>query len=65
MKSLSKSQYCLTSLVILCTLVGCSTAPSVSVKTDYYHAASFGKYHTYVLDADSIGLSPTGAAYPG
>jgi len=61
MKFLSKFQSCLQSLVILCTLVACSTTPSVSVKTDYDHAAAFGKYHTYALDTSSIGLSPTGS----
>ena len=62
MKSLFKSQYCLTSLVILCTLTACSTTPSVTVKTDYNHSATFGQYHTYALDTSSIGLSPTGNA---
>jgi Domain of unknown function (DUF4136) len=61
MKFLSKARYCLPSLVILCTLVACSTTPSVSVKTDYDHAAVFGKYHTYALDTSSIGLSATGS----
>ena len=32
------------------------------MKTDYDHSASFGKYHTYSLDADSTGLKPTTAA---
>jgi hypothetical protein len=60
MKSLSKFQYCLPSLVILCTLGACST-PSVSVKTDYDHAAAFANYRTYALDTSSIGLSATGS----
>ena len=62
MKPLSKSQYCLTSLVILCTLASCSTTPSVTVKTDYDHSATFGKYHTYAVDAAPAGLSATGNA---
>jgi Domain of unknown function (DUF4136) len=62
MKSISKSLQYLTSLAILCTLAACSTTPSVTVKTDYDHSATFGKYHTYALDAASIGLSPTGNA---
>lgn len=62
MKSPSKSQYCLTSLVILCTLVACSTTPSVAVKTDYDHSATFDKYHSYALDTASVGLSPAGNA---
>jgi hypothetical protein len=62
MNSVSKSQYCLTSLVILCTLVACSTTPSVAVKTDYDHSATFGKYHTYAIDTASTGLSATGNA---
>ena len=62
MKSLSKSQYCLTSLVILCTLAACSTTPSVDVKTDYDHSAKFGKYHTYEIDTVPTGLSATGNA---
>jgi Domain of unknown function (DUF4136) len=62
MKSLSKSRYCLTSLVILYTLAACSTTPSVTVKTDYDHSATFGKYHSYALDVASIGLSPAGKA---
>jgi hypothetical protein len=62
MKSVSKSLYCLTSLAILCILAACNTAPPVTVKTDYDHAATFGKYHTYALDTASIGLSPTGNA---
>lgn len=60
MKSLSKPQYCLTSLLTLCTLVACSTTPSVTVKTDYDHSATFARYHTYALDTASIGLGPTG-----
>ena len=62
MKSISKSLRYLTSLLIACTLAACSTTPPVSVKTDYDHSATFGKYHTYALDAGSIGLSPTGSA---
>ena len=62
MKSISKSLQFLTSLAILCILAACSTTPSVTVNTDYDHSATFGKYHTYALDAASIGLSPTGNA---
>ena len=62
MKSLFKPQYALTSLVILCTLAACSTTPSVAVKTDYDHSATFGKYHTYALDSSPTGLSATGDA---
>ena len=60
MKFIAKSRYCLTSLVILCSLAACSTTPSVTVKTDYDHSVTFGKYHSYALDTASIGLSPTG-----
>ena len=60
MKSISKILFCLTSLAILCILAACNTAPPVTVKTDYDHAATFGKYHSYALDTASIGLSPTG-----
>jgi hypothetical protein len=62
MKSVSKSLYCLASLAILCILAACNNAPPVTVKTDYDHAATFGKYHSYALDTASIGLSPTGSA---
>lgn len=31
------------------------------MKTDYDHAATFGKYHTYALDTSAIGLSATGS----
>jgi hypothetical protein len=48
--------------LILCALAACNATPPVSVKTDYDHSASFGKYHTYALDADSTGLKPTTAA---
>jgi len=42
-------------------LTGCST---VSVQTDYDHAASFGQYHTYTLASAAAGetLSPSGEA---
>lgn len=59
MKSKSKSFRHIFVPLILGLLVACSTTPSVSVKTDYDHSATFGKYHTYALDADSTGLGPT------
>jgi hypothetical protein len=62
MKPKSKSSRYLIVPLIVCTLAACNTAPQVTVKTDYDHAATFGKYHTYALDTASIGLSPTGNA---
>ena len=32
------------------------------MKTDYDHAAAFGKYHTYAIDMASTRLGPTMAA---
>ena len=45
----------------LCALAACS---SVTVTTDYDHAASFGKYQTYTLAPAAHGqtLSPTAQA---
>jgi hypothetical protein len=48
--------------VVLGGLVACTTAPSVIVKTDYDHSASFGKYHTYVLDTGPSELGSTNNA---
>jgi len=48
--------------LIFCALAACSTSPYVTVKTDYDHAAAFGKYHTYAIDTASTGLGPTTAA---
>jgi hypothetical protein len=49
--------------LILGLLVACNATPRVSIKTDYDHSATFGKYHTYTLDAGSTGLSaPSQAA---
>jgi Domain of unknown function (DUF4136) len=62
MKSKSKLFKDVFAPLILGVLAACNAAPPVSVKTDYDHSASFGKYHTYALDADSTALSPTGAA---
>lgn len=62
MNSVFKSLSCLTSIAILSILSACSTTPSVTVKTDYDHAAAFGKYHSYALDNDSVALSATGKA---
>jgi len=62
MKSKFQSFRNVVSPLILSALAACNTTPPVSVKTDYDHSASFGKYHTYALDADLTGLSPTGAA---
>src|SRR3954468_19464021 len=59
MKSVSQYIYCLTSLAILCVLPACNNAPLITVNTDYDHAATFGKYHSYGLDTPSIGLTPT------
>ncbi len=62
MKLKFKTLPCLTSITVICALRACSTAPSVTVKTDYDHAATFGKYHTYAIDTASTGLGPTTAA---
>jgi len=35
-----KTLPCLTSITVICALTACSTAPSVTVKTDYDHAAT-------------------------
>ena len=51
--------------VAVCGMAACTTAPSVTVKTDYDHSASFGKYHTYVLDTAATGLGPTNNAVLG
>lgn len=48
--------------LIFCILAACSTAPQVTIKTDYDHAATFGQYHTYAIDTASTGLGPTNAA---
>ena len=55
MKLKFKTLPCLTSINVICALTACSTAPSVTVKTDYDHAATFGKYHTYAIDTASTG----------
>ena len=47
---------------MFCALAACNTSPHVTVKTDYDHAAAFGKYHTYAIDMASTRLGPTGAA---
>ena len=62
MKPKSRPSRCLIVPLIFCTLVGCSTTPSVDVKTDYDHSATFGKYHTYAIDTAPTGLSATGNA---
>jgi hypothetical protein len=62
MKSMSKLFRYVTLPAIVCGLAGCTTAPSITVKTDYDHSASFGKYHTYVLDTAATGLGPTNNA---
>jgi hypothetical protein len=51
----------LSAFIAACTLVACS---SVTVTTDYDHAASFGKYKTYALEPAAHGqmLSPTAEA---
>ena len=59
MKSKSKSLRHLFVPLIFGVLVACNATPPVTVKTDYDHSATFGKYHTYALDADSTGLSAT------
>ena len=46
----------------VCGLAACSTAPRITVNTDYDHAASFGKYRTFAIDSSAIGLSATGTA---
>jgi hypothetical protein len=62
MKSMSKLFRYLTLPAIVWGVASCTTAPSVSIKTDYDHSASFGKYHTYVLDTAATGLGPTNGA---
>ena len=59
MKSISKSFRYLIVSVVLGGLAACT---SVTVKTDYDHSASFGKYHTYMLDTAASGLGPTNNA---
>jgi hypothetical protein len=59
MKSIVNSFRGLILAVILCGLAGCT---SVTVKTDYDHSVSFGKYHTYTLDTTLSGLGPTNNA---
>jgi hypothetical protein len=59
MKSISNFFRYLVSFLVLCILAACT---SVSVKTDYDHSASFGKYHTYTLDTSLSGLGPTNNA---
>lgn len=51
----------LTAAITVCTLAACST---VTVSTDYDHAAAFGKYKTYSLAPSANGrtLSPTSEA---
>ncbi len=65
MKSKFKTLPCLTSITVICALTACSTAPSVTVKTDHDHAATFGKYHAYAIDTASTGLGPTTTAALG
>ncbi len=48
--------------VAVLTLFACSIAPTVTVKTDYDHAASFGKYRTYTIDTSSTGLGSSAQA---
>jgi uncharacterized protein DUF4136 len=59
MKSISKSFRYLRLAVAFCGLAACT---SVTVKTDYDHSVSFGKYHTYTLDTTLSGLGPTNNA---
>lgn len=47
--------------IIVC-LSACTTAPPVSVKTDFDRGAQFGRYHTYALDPGPTGLAPSGDA---
>jgi len=54
-------KYLIVSLLFY-TLAACNSSPYVTVKTDYDHAAAFGKYHTYAIDTASTGLGPTAAA---
>ena len=54
-------KYLIVSLIFY-TLAACSSSPYVTVKTDYDHAAAFGKYHTYAIDMGSTRLGPTTAA---
>lgn len=49
-------------VITVLTLCACSIAPTVTVKTDYDHGASFGKYRTYTIDTSSTGLSPSAQA---
>src|SRR5260370_32622219 len=54
-------KYLIVSLLFY-TLAACNSSPYVTVKTDYDHAAAFGKYHTYAIDMASTRLGPTTAA---
>ena len=55
--------YVLFTVLVACILLGCTTE-SVSVTTDYDHAAQFGKYKTYTLALPRRGeaMSPLGEA---
>ena len=59
MKPISKSFRYLIVFIVLCGLAACT---SVTIKTDYDHSVSFGKYHTYMLDTAASGLGPTNNA---
>ena len=48
-------KYLIVSLMFY-TLAACNSGPYVTVKTDYDHAAAFGKYHTYAIDMGSTRL---------
>ncbi len=57
---LSLTKFYLLLITLTVALAGCSTTPPVTVKTGYDHGTQFGHYHTFAVDRDPIGLSPTG-----
>lgn len=62
MKSISNLTRYLIIPAVAGLLAACATAPNVSVTTDYDHAAAFGNYHTYALDAAAARLNPSNTA---
>jgi hypothetical protein len=59
MKHSSKILAHTSAVLAVLTLLSCSTTSRVTVKTDYEHGVSFGKYHTYAIDPAPTGLGPS------
>ena len=55
-------KYLIVSLMFY-TLAACNSNPYVTVKTDYDHAAAFGKYHTYAIDMGSTSRTHHGRSF--